>query len=101
MKTSQEVYMDFRAAKDVVNELRQIAREVRRTSSTDLRLALSRVRSNWRGNNADAFLDKGTKLQKNIEETANYLDSLVNDIQQIADNTYRAEMEAIKKAQER
>jgi uncharacterized protein YukE len=99
MKTSQEIYMNFRATQEIVGELRRVAIEVRNVSERDVGDTLRMVRSAWQGENADAFMRKGDRLQRNIYETSQIIDELAKTLEQIANNTYKTEMEAIKIAQ--
>lgn len=101
MKTTQEVYMDFRTAQEVVRELRTIARDTRHVSNSDLQRTLSQVRNSWQGENADAFLAKGKTLQNKIELTAQTIEDIAKTIEQIARNTYNSEMEAIRQAKKK
>ena len=59
------------------------------------------VSANWKGQNASAYLNKGGKLQGNINETSIELHGIASDIRVIAKRVYRAEMAALAIAQKR
>lgn len=98
-KSEYEIYLDFRAAEDLVSELRAIARETRNLAESDLGVVLSRVADCWTGDNASAFLEKGSILQQRVLSRAANLETIATTIEQMAKNTYEAEMEAVKIAQ--
>jgi WXG100 family type VII secretion target len=99
MKSEYQIYMDFRRANQVAEDLRAIARNTRDAADQDLQSALSRIQSNWEGENADAFQTKGTRLKQQVDQLAKDVDRIANAIETIAQNTYNAEMRAVQIAQ--
>lgn len=100
MKSEYQIYMDFKRANDVADELRSIARSTRGAANQDLQGALSRIRSSWEGENSDAFQMKGERLRQQVEQLAQDVDRIAAAIEQIATNTYQAEMRAVQIAQQ-
>ena len=74
MKSEYQIYMDFKRANDVADELRSIARSTRGAANQDLQGALSRIRSSWEGENSDAFQMKGERLRQQVEQLAEQAD---------------------------
>ena len=100
MKSEYQIYMDFRRANQVAEDLRGIARSTRNAADQDLQGALSRIQSNWEGENAEAFQAKGKRLRNQVDQLAQDVDRSANAIERIAQNTYNAEMRAVQIAQQ-
>ena len=101
MKSEYEIYMDFRRAERVVEELRSIARESKECADMDLQAALGTVEGCWAGENSQAFLRKGASLQRKVESTADDIGKIADAIDGIARRTYQAETEAARIAKQR
>lgn len=101
MKSEHEIYLNFRKANNLVSELRSIARDTRRMASGEFQGALNQADRAWNGENSEEFLRKGLKIKSNLQTMADDVDKIANTIEQIADNTYRAEMRAVRIAKEK
>lgn len=99
MKSEFQIYMDFKRATGVADDLRSIAHDTRNAADADLQGALSRINGCWEGENSEAFLRKGDRLKRQVEQLAREIDRIANTIDQIATNTYNAEMRAVQIAQ--
>jgi uncharacterized protein YukE len=57
--------------------------------------------ASWKGDNAKAYIGKGSRLQENIRGTAGELRSIAAEIRTIAKRIYDAEMAALAIAENR
>ncbi len=100
MKTAYEIYMDFRKAKAQADRLRSIAKNMNSLADEGVGGSLSSIRSNWTGENADAFLGKGEAIKNKISLTAADINKVADAIMKIAERTRDAELAAIAIAEE-
>lgn len=100
MKSEYQIRMDFQRASDVAGDLRSIAKNTRDAANLDLQGALTRIKGSWEGENSDAFQTKGDRLRQQVVDLADDVESIAKAIEQIAENTYQAEMRAIRIAEE-
>ena len=76
------------------NKLDQIAASLSRIATSDLNSAIQTVNTNWKGENAAAYLVKANNVQVDITKTANDLRRAANAIRTIAKNVRTAEINA-------
>lgn len=101
MTSEKTIKINFQQAKQQANRLDEIAEEMKNLSERDFADTMQIVRSNWRGENADLYISKGTRLQGNMTSTANSLHAIASEIRTVAKRIYEAEMKALRIAQER
>lgn len=94
-KTPYEIYMDFVRVQGVAEELINIVEALRVVYQEEMELARSQINANWQGENADEYLRKVDLVQLKIKKTAQAVLDIERTIMTIADNIYKAEMEAI------
>lgn len=95
------IEFDFQKAIKQAEQLEDISSELKKLSNNKFENTLSRLSSNWKGDSANAYLKKGKKLQTNIGNTAKDLNTVANNIRNIAKTIYNAEMAAKRVAEER
>lgn len=101
MASRYQIQMDFNKAGQKANELDDIADRLSRIAETDLQNILNGLGNDWKGDNADAYIRKGSGIGENMRETVKNLRSTAATIRTIAQNIYNAEMEALRIAEER
>lgn len=101
MSTQYEIDMNFRAAIAQANKLEEVAERLRRVSDNDYNNTLQNISSAWKGENAQAFINKSSLLIEKMDNTAESLRNAAGTIRQIAKNIYEAEMAALAVARER
>ncbi|SCY71341.1 Proteins of 100 residues with WXG [Lachnospiraceae bacterium XBB2008] len=99
MKTEYEIYMNFKKAEAQVNKLRNIAQGMRSLANDDIEGTIGRIRTNWSGENSEAFLAKAQIIENKIGETANDIQRVADAIMSNAERTMRTELAAIGVAQ--
>ncbi|MDO4555390.1 MAG: hypothetical protein Q4B70_09625 [Lachnospiraceae bacterium] len=97
-KSLAVIQMEFAKAKAQANRLDAIADNLTRTSDNQLGTALAGVRNNWKSDSAAAYIQKGQKLQQEINKRAKELHQTASALRTIAQNTYNAEMAAYRLA---
>lgn len=100
MKTQYEIYMDFQKAMELVNRLRSMANKINSLADENFQGSLTRVKANWTGENAEAFLAKGGIVKNKVSATAQDILKTADAIAKIAERTKEAELAAITIAQE-
>ena len=101
MKSEYQINMDFQKAEAQVSELRSLANQMRDIANEELNRTLNNINANWDGENSEAFLAKGRMLKSRISNTATDIDRIADSIHAIAENTKRAELEAVRIAREK
>lgn len=101
MASRYQIQMDFNRASQKANELDSIADDMSRLSGTDLQNTLNSLGNDWKGDNANAYIQKGFALKENMDKTVTSIRNTASTIRQIAKNIYDAEMEALRIAEER
>ncbi|MCI8785327.1 MAG: hypothetical protein HFI84_01560 [Eubacterium sp.] len=100
-KTLYSIQMDFQKAKTQANKLEKIARDINRIANNEIPSCMRTVSSNWKGDNARAYVNKGQRAEENLSSIAGSLNQTANTIRIIAQNTYNAEKEALDLAKKR
>lgn len=101
MASRYQIQMDFNKAGQKAGELDDIADRLSKIAETDLPNILNGLGSDWKGDNADAYIRKGVGVGENMRETVKDLRNTAATIRKIAQNVYDAEMEALRIAEER
>lgn len=101
MATRASIIFNFNKAKKQADELDAIANKMKKLSGGDFADTMQNISSNWKGENASAFLQKGAFVQEDMLSTANSLHGVASEIRSIARRIYTAEMKAIELAEKR
>lgn len=94
MKSLTTINMNYNKALAQASRLEELASQLERESSGNLEEALQTVRRNWQGENADAYLAKGQRLQEKIRDSAKNLRTTASTVRTIAKAVYDAEKRA-------
>ena len=94
MKTAWQIQMDFKKAMAAAAKLRGIANSMDNNAGA-LGSTLGSIDSSWDGENSEAYLAKGRKVQNNISTTAAGIRRVAEAIEEIAIRMRDAEMAAI------
>lgn len=95
MKTEWQINVDFQNARQQAQRLDDIANDIERGVVRRMEQTHDRIRTSWRGDNANLYLGKQSKVANEIRQTAAELHSIANDIRTIAQAVYEAEMRAL------
>lgn len=101
MASRSKIQFDFNQAKKQAGKIDDIADDLSNLSQKKLESALQALSVNWKGANASVYLDKGGRLQDEINKTVTELRSIASDIRTIARRIYNAEMEVLRIAEAR
>ena len=99
MKTVWQIQMDFKRAMEAASRLRSIASSMDNNAGS-LGNTMGSIDRSWDGENSEAYLAKGRKVQNNISTTAAGIRRVAGAIEEIAIRTRDAEMAAIRIAEE-
>lgn len=88
------IEINFRQAKQQASQLEEIASRLERLARNDFDDTLRNISYAWKGESADAYLQKGGRLEENIARTAADLRRTAQTIRSTAQRTYNAEMRA-------
>ena len=101
MASREQIQMDFDRAARQADELDNIASELSRISDREIPDMLNRLGSDWKGDNAGQYIQKGFVLTGQMQGTVASIRQTASTIRAIARNIYNAEMEALRIAEER
>lgn len=101
MISEATIMMNYTRAKQQADRLNEIASKVERLSTENMQRTLQGVSSDWKGDNASAFLNKGNKLQGDLRATAGEIRNAATALRTSAKRIYDAEMAALAIAQAR
>ncbi len=101
MKTLYSIEFDFRQAKKRAEELETIAADMKKLADRELEVSLQNLSGAWKGEAAQAYLRKGSKLKENILKTSNDLKKTAATIRRVAKRTYDAEKAVYQIAMDR
>lgn len=94
MATREKIEFDFRQAMRQADRIEEIADKLR-LSNSKLENSLQNLSVSWKGENASAYLAKGSSLQTKMNKTAQGLQAAASDIRTVAKRLYDAEMAAL------
>ncbi len=95
------IHFNFQKARQQADRLDEIAQQLTRLTTTEYANAMQNVAANWKGENASAYLSKGSRLQGDMEDTAKSLHHVASEIRAVAKRIYDAEMAALAIAEAR
>lgn len=101
MKTSAQIRFDFSNALSQATKLEQLAEQTDRTVVREMEQQMEQMRSVWTGESARRFIQKSGEFSLQVEESAQELRKIAEDIRRIARIVYEAEMSALEIAQRR
>lgn len=101
MATRASIEMDFKRAKAQAAKLEQIASDMDGLANEQLNGSMQNLSSGWKGENANAYIAKGEKLQSKMNASASDLRNVASDIRRAAERIYRAELAALELAEKR
>lgn len=101
MATRASIEMDFRQAMAQADRVDDAANNLSGVSNRQLEGTLQDLASGWNGENADAYLAKGAKLQSRINNSASELQEIASTIRRIAKRIYDTEMANLRIAEQR
>lgn len=96
MKSRRDIEMNFTRAVSQAQELEQISKELSEIATAHMAGALEMLSINWKGDNANAFKDKGKILTDEMLDTADDIIKVANSIQSTAKLIYNAERTAMQ-----
>lgn len=101
MASRASIEFDFHQAKAQADRLDAVADQLNGLSNNKFGGTMQHLSSNWKGENASLYLSKGGKLQGQMNGTASELHSIASEIRAVAERIYRAEMAALRIAEQR
>ena len=95
------IEMNFRKAKEQAAQLEELAARLDNLAKKDIQETMQNLSGAWKGYSADAYIQKGNRLEENIVATAAKLKQIAATIRSTAQRTYETEMRAREIARER
>lgn len=96
-----KIEMDFQRANQQADSLEELAAELNRLAGSQFEGTLNELAMNWKGDNASAFLRKGSRLEENMKQTAKNIKNTAIQLRRTAKLIYDAEMYAKQLAEKR
>lgn len=101
MAGRQEIRVSFNKAKREIDRLDDAATDLYRLSARKYNDTLEGIARSWKGENANAFIRKGSQLSSQMTQTALDLADIIVEMRRVLDSIYNAEMKALDIAQNR
>ena len=100
-KSRMVIQLNYEAAKRQAQKLDEIAGTLTNVADRQLNGCFGQLQTNWKGDNANAYLNKGNVVQDDIRTTAANVKNAAESIRKIAKRTYDADMAAVRMAETR
>ncbi len=100
IKSETTINLEYSDAIRKAKEIHDIASDLQKVGKKYEEI-LVRLSNGWKGENAQNFQNKANRLSGLIRDTASALDTSADNVELIAENTYRAEMNAVRIANKR
>jgi len=94
VKSLFEINLDYAKAIRQAEQLEAVASELTSLAGNDFQGCLNNIANNWKGENSQAYIRKGTKLKGDMENSAKQLRMVARTIRNIAERTRRADLAA-------
>jgi uncharacterized protein YukE len=101
MATRASIEFDFHKAMKDADTVDGIADKLSKLAVDRFDGTMQNLAANWKGENASLYLNKGQKLESDMQNTAGDLRDIASDIRTIARRVYAAEMRALEIAERR
>ena len=98
-KSAFSIWMDFSKANKQADKPDEIASKVEKVAKNDMTNCRGTLSNGWKGDNATAYLKKMQIVEGDLASNAVNLRKIAKTIRQVAANTYKAEMAALRIAQ--
>lgn len=88
------IQMNYTQALAQADELSRVAVNIKNLSEEDVTRLMKDLGNCWEGENAQNYIGKVDILRANLAKTAGSIEKTANAIRTMAENIYKAEMEA-------
>lgn len=95
------IEVNFTRALQQAQKLEEVASKIETLTEEQCQACFNELSSNWKGDNADAFLKKGKRWNSELKKSAKNLKDTGAAIREIAQRTYEAEKRVYELAQTR
>lgn len=96
MRSSNEIYIDYKKAREAAERLESVADQIDRLVRNDMQNTIAELSAGWKCDASNAFAAKQEQAGDNIRSLASTIRSIASDIRADAYRYYKAEMEAIE-----
>ncbi len=93
------IQFNYNKALGQASELKSIASSLKNISESSLVSTMNSISKNWTGSNSDEYVKKGNSLKEKIKHSSDDIYGVAGNLETMAGNIYRAEMEALRIAQ--
>ena len=93
--TKMLIELRFQELKRDAADLEQIAKKIQNIAGRDMAGELQTVSQGWKGDNSRKFMQVGTQVAGEVNDTGKAVEKTASVIRQIAETTYNAEMKAL------
>jgi len=101
MATRESIEFDFQKAMTQADKISDLAGALEALANSKFQGTLQNIQTNWKGERAVQYLEKGTRLQVKMDGSAGELNQIAEDIRTIARRIYEAEMTSLRIAEAR
>lgn len=90
MAVRENIVTDFHVSMIKADQLEEIAKRLSDLSDRQLSGTMQDLSCGWKGENANAYLKKGAKLQRKIKATSNDLRNVAGELRSAGKKAYNA-----------
>ncbi len=95
------ITIDFENANRQARELEELAAQLKSLMDNDFSDTMQALAADWQSDSSDRYFNKGSRLQRQINNTASDLITIANNIRRTSRRIYEAEKRAEEIARQR
>lgn len=99
--TKRTIQIHFQKTVNQTNQLNQLASQLEKTANQILMSCINQIATDWKGDNATAYCNKGRAVANDLLSLAKELRYSSADINRVLKNHYDAELAALEIAKRR
>jgi uncharacterized protein YukE len=99
--TAEQIFIDFRKAMALADELDHIARDMQDATDSEYQPAVDSMRQDWTGDNAEEYYEKCRHLRDKMYAGSDNVYKVAHSLRTIAQRWYETEMANLERARRR
>lgn len=101
MATEKQISVNYSQAKSCASTMEEEADKLRKLAEQEFGASIAEIRTAWKGENAELYIQKCEQLKEEMLSTAKTLAAIASAVRSQAQAIYNAEMENLRIIQEK